>query len=59
MGPDYLIQEMRVTNTGDDDLSFTGALHTYFRVKNVDKARCGQLQTPVPSAQSHVVSCES
>jgi D-hexose-6-phosphate mutarotase len=39
VGPDYLIQEMRVTNTGSNDLTFTSALHTYFRVKNIDKAR--------------------
>ncbi len=37
VGPDYLIQEMRVTNTGDDDFTFTAALHTYYRVKNIDK----------------------
>ena len=37
VGPDYLIQEMRVTNTGTEDFTFTAALHTYYRVKNIDK----------------------
>ena len=43
VGPDYLIQEMRVTNTGNDDFTFTAALHTYYRVKNIDKARVARL----------------
>ena len=26
-----------MTNTGNDDFTFTAALHTYYRVKNIDK----------------------
>ena len=37
VGADYVIQEMRVTNTGTDEFTFTAALHTYYRVKNIDK----------------------
>ena len=31
---DYLLMKLTVDNTGDDDFSFTAALHTYFLVEN-------------------------
>jgi len=56
VGPDYLIQEMRVTNTGDDDFTFTAALHTYYRVKNIDKV-CSRSYTA--GAAFSTVACLS
>ena len=52
MGPDYLIQEMRVTNTGTEDFTFTAALHTYYRVKNIDKV---YIVKPAKALQGSVI----
>ena len=41
---DHLCTEFRVVNTGDAVLSFTGALHGYFEVAHVSKARVTGLQ---------------
>jgi len=38
-----LALELSVTNTGETDLSFTTALHTYFRVEHVERAKVNGL----------------
>lgn len=39
-----LQQEMRVTNTGSDEMSFTGALHTYYAVDDISTVKVEGLQ---------------
>jgi len=41
---DHLKTEFRVINTGDSDMSFTGALHGYFEVVHVSKAKVSGLK---------------
>lgn len=35
VGGDTLLQELRVTNTGEEEMAFTCALHTYYRVDDI------------------------
>lgn len=41
---EHLRTEFRVINNGDTDLSFTGALHGYYEVDHVSKAKVNGLQ---------------
>lgn len=37
LGDNTFTQELAVTNTGDSEMSFTAALHTYYKISSIDK----------------------
>ncbi|CAL8469848.1 g9390 [Coccomyxa elongata] len=44
VGSDTLEQTLTATNTGSEPFELTAALHTYFRISSIDKARVDGLQ---------------
>jgi D-hexose-6-phosphate mutarotase len=49
---EVLRTDMRVLNTGDSDFDFTAALHTYFEVAGIEKAKVTGLKGLVSLNQS-------